>query len=63
MNKTASAAFACFILSGAALAQDSVQYQLRISNAAQHTAEVSARFPGSAKADPVVQLPNWRTGR
>ena len=51
------------LLAGAAAAQDAVHYSLRISNAAQHTAEVSARFPASAKADPIVQLPNWRTGR
>jgi hypothetical protein len=51
------------LLAGAAEAQDAVHYNLRISNAAQHTAEVSARFPASAKADPIVQLPNWRTGR
>ena len=52
-----------FLLTGTAVGQNSVQYSLRISNAAQHTAEVSARFPASAKTDPVVQLPNWRTGR
>jgi predicted metalloprotease with PDZ domain len=51
------------LLAGAAEAQDAVHYSLRISNAAQHTADVSARFPASAKADPIVQLPNWRTGR
>ena len=52
-----------FLLTGTAVGQNSVQYSLRISNATQHTAEVSARFPASAKTDPVVQLPNWRTGR
>ena len=56
MNKTVSAAFALFVLSGTAAAQDAVQYQLRISNAAQHTAEVSARFPGSAKAESAQRL-------
>lgn len=55
-------AFLALVLAPAAAA-DTVNYQLRISNAAQHTAEVSARFPASAKADPIVQLPNWRTGR
>lgn len=44
-------------------AAQSVQYQLRISNAAQHLAEVRAHFPASTAANPVVQLPNWRTGR
>jgi predicted metalloprotease with PDZ domain len=52
-----------FLLTGTAAGQNLVQYSLRISNAAQHTAEVSARFPASAKSDPIVQLPNWRTGR
>lgn len=52
-----------FLLAGTAAAQDAVQYTLRISNAAQHAADVSARFPASANADPIVQLPNWRTGR
>lgn len=52
-----------FLLANVAMAGDAVKYSLRISNAAQHTAEVSAAFPGSAKADPIVQLPNWRTGR
>lgn len=51
------------LLANAAMAGDPVRYTLRISNAAQHTAEISASFPGSVKADPVVQLPNWRTGR
>ena len=55
-------AFLALMLAPAAAA-DTVNYQLRISNAAQHTAEVSARFPASAKADPIVQLPNWRTCR
>jgi predicted metalloprotease with PDZ domain len=55
-------AFLALMLTPAAPAA-TVNYQLRISNAAQHTAEVSARFPASAKADPIVQLPNWRTGR
>ena len=46
-----------------ASAQEAVQYTLRISNAAQHLAEVSAQFPASVNADPIVQMPNWRTGR
>jgi len=57
------AALASALFINSVFAADTVNYQLRISNAAQHTAEVSARFPASAKADPVVQLPNWRTGR
>jgi hypothetical protein len=46
-------AFLALMLTPAAPAA-TVNYQLRISNAAQHTAEVSARFPASAKADPIV---------
>jgi len=61
MSKIAS--LMLFLSVGTAAAQEAVHYQLRISNATQHTAEVSARFPASAKADPLVQLPNWRTGR
>lgn len=52
-----------FLLTSTVAGQNSVQYSLRISNATQHSAEVNARFPASAKADPIVQLPNWRTGR
>ena len=52
-----------FLLTSTVAGQNSVQYSLRISNATQHGAEVNARFPASAKADPIVQLPNWRTGR
>lgn len=61
MNKY-TVALITLVFSPLALAE-TVAYQLRISNAAQHTAEVSAHFPASAKANPVVQLPNWRTGR
>ena len=55
--------FLIFLLANTAAAQNTVNYELRISNAAQHTAEVRARFPASTKADPVVQMPTWRTGR
>ena len=51
------------LFAGSVVGQNSIQYTLRISNAAQHTAEVGASFPASANADPIVQLPNWRTGR
>ncbi len=50
-------------LSWSALAADTVKYGLKISNAAQHLAEVSAEFPATAEAGFVVQLPIWRTGR
>ena len=52
-----------FLLTSTVAGQNSVQYSLRISNATQHSAEVNARFPASASPDPIVQLPNWRTGR
>jgi predicted metalloprotease with PDZ domain len=61
MNKLLS--ISLLLLACSVSAKDTVHYTLRISNAAQHTAEVTARFPASAEADPVVQLPNWRTGR
>lgn len=51
------------MFAGSVAAQNTIQYSLRISNATQHTAEVQASFPASAKNDPIVQLPNWRTGR
>lgn len=55
------------LLSGAlawsAQAADTVQYELNISNAAQHLAEVSARYPATADTAFVLQLPVWRTGR
>jgi predicted metalloprotease with PDZ domain len=56
-------ALASALFINSVFAADTVNYQLRISNAAQHTAEVRASFPGSAKSNPIVQLPNWRTGR
>jgi predicted metalloprotease with PDZ domain len=53
---------ALLLLAAAAGAQAQVAYQLRISDAAQHLAEVKAIFP--AAAGPLdVQMPNWRTGR
>jgi hypothetical protein len=48
---------------GKAVAQDTVQYHLRISNAVQHLAGVQAQYQVSASATPIVQIPNWRTGR
>ena len=42
---------------------DQVQYQLTITNATQHLAEVKAHFPASEKSEVLVQLPNWRTGK
>jgi predicted metalloprotease with PDZ domain len=52
------------ILFGAsATARADVDYQLRITNAAQHLAEVRATFPASPGPTLDVQMPNWRTGR
>ncbi|MBP6299309.1 MAG: M61 family metallopeptidase [Arenimonas sp.] len=52
----------CFSAS-IAQAQETVQYELQIKNATQHTAQVIARFPASDKNNPIIQIPNWRTGR
>jgi predicted metalloprotease with PDZ domain len=49
------------LLFGAAHAD--VDYQLRISNGAQHLAEVSATFPAASGNTLDVHMPNWRTGR
>jgi len=46
------------VLSFAAQAADTVKYGLKISNAAQHLAEVSAEFPATAESTFVVQLPS-----
>ncbi|TFW36169.1 M61 family metallopeptidase [Massilia horti] len=40
-----------------------VDYELRITNAAQHLAEVRATFPAVQGNTLDVQMPNWRTGR
>jgi predicted metalloprotease with PDZ domain len=50
------------LLAAAAGAHAQVGYQLRISDAAQHLAEVKATFP-AANGPLEVQMPNWRTGR
>jgi predicted metalloprotease with PDZ domain len=57
------ALFATFftLISGAACAD--VGYQLRISDAAHHLAEVSASFPAVTGNTLDVQMPIWRTGR
>jgi predicted metalloprotease with PDZ domain len=51
------------LLGAAPLAHADVDYELRISNAAQHLAEVRATFPAVAGNTLDVQMPNWRTGR
>jgi predicted metalloprotease with PDZ domain len=48
---------------GAPLAHAGVDYQLRITNAAQHLAEVRATFPATSATTLDVHMPNWRTGR
>lgn len=40
-----------------------VDYQLRITDAAHHLAEVRATFPAATGATLDVHMPNWRTGR
>ncbi|MFZ5842006.1 MAG: M61 family metallopeptidase [Pseudomonadota bacterium] len=42
---------------------DTIKYGLKISNAAQHLAEVSAEFPATDGQQLVLHLPLWRTGR
>jgi predicted metalloprotease with PDZ domain len=59
--KRALLASALTLLFGAAHA--GVDYQLRISDAAHHLAEVHASFPAAAGATLDVHMPNWRTGR
>jgi predicted metalloprotease with PDZ domain len=51
------------LLGAAPLAHADVDYQLRISDAAQHLAEVRASFPAVQGDSLDVQMPNWRTGR
>ena len=50
------------LLAAAASAHAQVDYQLRVTDAAQHLAEVKATFP-AASGPLEVQMPNWRTGR
>ena len=52
-----------FLFAAAPGARADVDYQLRISDAAQHLAEVRATFPAVTGATLDVQMPNWRTGR
>ena len=40
-----------------------VKYQVRITNAAQHLAEVTVEFPAVQATTLDVQMPIWRTGR
>ncbi|MBR7800035.1 M61 family metallopeptidase [Undibacterium fentianense] len=49
------------LTSHAALAE--VQYQIKITNAAQHLAEVKVDFPAVTGKTLDVQMPIWRTGR
>ncbi|RUT67541.1 hypothetical protein D0817_25910, partial [Flavobacterium cupreum] len=52
-----------FLLGAAPAAHADVDYQLRVSDAAQHLAEVRATLPAVAGNTLDVQMPNWRTGR
>lgn len=51
------------LLSLAVQGAEEVQYQLTVTNATQHLAEVKAHFPASENSEVMVQLPNWRTGK
>lgn len=56
-----SIALACAL--GSATAHADVNYQIKITNAAQHLAEVSIDFPAAKGNTLDVQMPIWRTGR
>ncbi|UVW27802.1 M61 family metallopeptidase [Massilia sp. H6] len=51
------------LFGAAATARADVDYQLRITDAAQHLAEVRASFPATSGTTLDVQMPTWRTGR
>lgn len=51
------------LLGAAPFAHADVDYQLRVSDAAHHLAEVRASFPAVSGTSLDVQMPNWRTGR
>ncbi|MGX9220641.1 M61 family metallopeptidase [Massilia varians] len=51
------------LLGASATARADVDYQLRITDAAQHLAEVRATFPAATGTTLDVHMPNWRTGR
>ncbi|SFD80192.1 M61 family metallopeptidase [Massilia yuzhufengensis] len=51
------------LFGAAATARADVDYQLRITDAAQHLAEVRASFPATPGTTLDVSMPNWRTGR
>lgn len=56
-------ALSLLLLGAAFPAHAAVDYELRITNAAQHLAEVRASFPAATGSTLDVQMPNWRTGR
>ncbi len=60
-NFIRSLAITCSILASSAFAD--VQYHIKISNPAQHLAEVSINFPAVEGKSLNVQMPIWRTGR
>lgn len=62
-SKLLAYALPLILLGSAAAARADVDYQLRITDAAQHLAEVRATFPAVKGRTLDVQLPNWRTGR
>jgi predicted metalloprotease with PDZ domain len=58
-----SLSLSLLLLGAAPMAHADVDYQLRITDAAQHLAEVRASFPAVQGDSLDVQMPNWRTGR
>lgn len=63
MKPLLSYALPLILLGASATARADVDYQLRITDAAQHLAEVRATFPAATGTTLDVQMPNWRTGR
>lgn len=63
MKKTflSSLALTCALAAPSAFAD--VQYQIKITNAVQHLAEVKIDFPAVSGKTLDVQMPVWRTGR
>lgn len=63
MKKTFSISLALASLLFAGNAAADVQYQIKMTNPAQHLAQVDIIFPASSGKTLDVQMPIWRTGR
>ena len=55
--------FSLLLLSQVINAQDTVQYRLKVTDAAHHLAEVEIVFPAVADETLEVKMPVWRSGR